>query len=39
MSDLTDFLHKLADAVGVSSLHDDIDNLDKTEEVTGNAEE
>jgi hypothetical protein len=43
VSSLTDFLHKLADAVGVSSLHSDIDDLDNDdttgEEETDNAEE
>lgn len=31
MSRLTDFLHKLVDHVGASSLHTDIDNLAKDE--------
>ena len=42
MSALTDFLHKLVDHVGVSSLHADIDALDQpesTEEATKDGEE
>lgn len=47
MSKLTDFLHKLVDHVGASSLHGAIDELDKettpasekdSEEVTDAAE-
>ena len=33
MSALTDFLHKLVDIVGVSSLHGDIDELAKVTDV------
>ena len=33
MSALTDFLHKLVDIVGVSSLHGDIDKLAKVTDV------
>ena len=42
MSALTEFLHKLVDHVGVSSLHADIDALEKpetSEEATKDGEE
>jgi hypothetical protein len=43
MSKLTDLLHKLVDSAGISSLHNDIDDLENDdtngEEETTNAAE
>jgi hypothetical protein len=38
VSKLTDFLHELVDRVGVSSLHDAVDELDTPADETGEGE-